>query len=122
MGFLVKNYPSCHCKLECDETAVDHTNIINASNPVNSGIRDENVNAVDIIEIVDVDDQYEDFDHNNENPNRTSISPSQGDQLPSGIILKCKICDFVSGRQTSIKDHKDLCHNWCSLCYSKCTQ
>ena len=54
---------------ECYEAAVDHTNFIYVSNPGNSGGRKENVNAVDIIEILDVDDQDEEFDNENENPN-----------------------------------------------------
>ena len=47
------------------------------SNPGNSGGRKENVNAVDIIEIVDVDDQEEYFDYENETLDRTFINPSE---------------------------------------------
>ena len=54
-----------------------------------------NANIEDLIEVVDVEEQDDD---GNEISNTTFINPSQGDLLPSGIIFKCQICDFVSQR------------------------
>ena len=69
-------------------------------------------------EILNVNDVDETTDHENEIPNRTFINPSQCDKDSSGELFKCEMCDFASARNDTIKNHKEVIHNWCPHCYS----
>ena len=61
--------------VDCDIVVVDIPKIINVSNSGYSVNEEENVNAEDIMEVVDVDEQDEDVDHENEILNKTFINP-----------------------------------------------
>ena len=69
-------------------------------------------------EIIDVNDEDETFDNETENANSTFIHPSLDNKITGETVLKWETCEFAATRQSSIKDHKEDKHNWCSQGYS----
>ena len=68
-------------------------------------------------EIVTFDDQSEhDESMNLEDSNMTFSNPSQANKTSNDDLFKCDKCDFASARKDIIDNHKELLHNWCSIC------
>jgi hypothetical protein len=105
----------------CDEVVIDNPNEATEEKNINEEENEnetETVNEEQLSKIINVDENDELDDQENMVTNSTFINPSQFEHSSRGTFFKCDICDFVTARQTFIKDHKELTHNWCSLCFS----
>jgi hypothetical protein len=69
-------------------------------------------------EISDVGEQDESVNKNFDTADMTFTNPSQETKSSSDGLFKCDKCEFASSRKDIIENHKELLHNWCSLCYS----
>ena len=91
-----------------EENVIDEENVY----------EDENVNDENLSKIINIDENDEAENLDNLITNSTFINPSQFEQSSSGLFFICDKCDFVSSRKSSIKEHKETTHNWCTICLS----
>ena len=83
------------------------------------------IDAIENISASAVDDEVVVIDreeiNENDNANATFNNPSQLEDEPDEELIKCDKCDYRTGQNIYLLNHKEEIHNWCVFCFTTFT-
>ena len=84
---------------------------------------DQTINAVENISASAVDEEVVVIEeiNENDNANTTFNNPSQLEDESDEELIKCDKCDYRTGQNIYLLNHKEEIHNWCVFCFTTFT-